>query len=218
MGGAIYVNLVCSHHTVGDYIVINTFNSDTKRNKLNVTFVNNSARIADNALYFNVPRPFSNCCGIHLKTTDPKCIMYVPCKFNYSQPVNGKMIHILNACDTLPNGTRAPIVTSPNQLRLYFPFSDGYNISSASDHNIYFVRNNILGHGVKFTGAVIDHFGKPTVPTQFNIQLQCLQNTVYSEYILMSDNHNYIMTHIIDNFTILSVNFQGKKLIIHALT
>ena len=121
-GGAIYVNLVCSHHTFGDYLIINTFNSYNSRqnyNNLNVTFINNSAGITDNALYFNVPRRFSRC-TIHRQTTDPKSIMYVPCKFNYSQPVNGKMMHIPNACGILPNNTGVPIVTSPHELKLYF--------------------------------------------------------------------------------------------------
>ena len=212
-GGAIYVDLVCSHHTVGDYIVIITFISDSERlNYSNVIFINNSARIADNALYFSVPRPFSNRCAIHTNITNSNCILFLPCKFNYSQPNNGKMVHISNVCGTLPNGTGAPIVTSPHELRLYFPFSDGYNISSTSDHKVYFVRNTILGREVKFTGAVFDYFGKPTVPTQFNIQLEGSQNTEGFDYVLMSDNHNYILTHTIDNFTILSVNFKGKRI------
>ena len=216
-GGAIYVSLVCSHHTnVGDYIIINTFNSDNRKHNqgnLYVIFTNNSARIADNALYFDVPRSYSNNCTIHKTTTDPKSIMYVPCKFNYSQSVNGEMTHISYACGKLLNGTGAPIVTSPHELRLYFPFSDAYIISSIShNYNVYFVRNNILGYEVKFTGAVFDYFGRPTIPTQFNIQLQCLQNTECSEYILISDNHNYILTHTIDNFTMLSVNFKGKRI------
>ena len=217
-GGAIYVNLVCSHHTVGDYIIINTFNSGNRQynyNNMNVKFINNSARIANNALYFDVPRPFSNC-QIHTDraiTTNPKSIMYVPCKFNYSQPVNGEMTHISNVCGKLLNSTGAPIVTSPHKLRLYFPFNDAYIISSIShDYNVYFVRNNILGRKVKFTGAVFDYFGRPTIPTQFNIQLQCLQNKKCSDYILLSDNHNYILTHTIDNFTMLNVNFKGKRI------
>ena len=210
-GGAIYVNLVCSHHTFRDYLIINTFNSRQHHNNLNVMFINNSARITDNALYFNVPRRFSHCL-IYRQTTDPKSFMYVPCKFNYSQPVDGKMTHISNACGILPNGTGAPIVTSPYELRLYFPFSDSYIISSIPHYKVYFVKNNILGHEVKFTGAVFDHFGKPTVPTQFNIQLQCLQNSECSEYILMSDNHNCILTHTIDNFTMLSINFKGTRI------
>ena len=111
------------------------------------------------------------------------------------------------------NGTGAPIVTSPHELRLYFPFNDAYNVSSSiSDSNIYFVRNNILGREVKFTGAVFDHFGKPTEPTQFNMKLHCLQNKECFAYSLTTDNHNDILTYSIDNLTILIVNFKGKEI------
>ena len=75
--------------------------------------------------------------------------MRIPCDLDY----------------TLLNGTGAPIVTTPYELRLYFPFNDGYNISSTSDLNIYFIRNNILGHPVKFAGAIFDYFR--------NLQSQC---------------------------------------------
>ena len=94
-------------------------------------------------------------------------ILYVPCQFNYTQPVNGKMMNI--PCDldyTLLNGTGAPIVTSPHELRLYVPFNDGYNISSTSDHNVYFIT---LGHPVQFTAATFGYFGKFAEPIQFNI-------------------------------------------------
>ena len=207
-GGAIYVNLFCSHFHFGDYIVIKTFKGGSN----NAIFINNSARITGNSLYFNVPRNF-DLAHCTIRRSSDYSILHEPCQFNYSQPVNGKMMNI--PCDldyTLLNGTGAPIVTSPHELRLYFPFNDGYIISSTSDRNIYFVRNNILGHPVKFTGAVFDYFGKPTVPTQFSLQLQCSQNTECSEYTLISDNHNYIVTHTIDNFTILTVNFKGKRI------
>ena len=143
-GGAIYVDLVCSHTIAGVYQIINTFQGGTN----NSIFINNSARIADNSLYFNVPRPIvvhkmSKQCSIHTNVEDYQSILHVPCQFNYFQPVNGKMMNI--PCDldyTLLNGTGAPIVTSPHELRLYFPFSDGYDISSTSDRNIYFVRKS----------------------------------------------------------------------------
>ena len=211
-GGAIYVDLMCSLTFGGMYQIINTFQGGAKNSK----FINNSARIADNSLYFNVPRPIvvhkmSKQCSIHTNISDSHSILHVPCNFTYFKNVNGNMIDI-NPCDldyTLLNGTGAPIVTSPHELRLYFPFNDGYNISSTSDRNIYFVRNHILGRPVKFTGAVFDYFGKPTDPTQFNIQLQCSQNSECSAYALMSDNHNYIF---IDNSTILNVNFKGERI------
>ena len=215
-GGAIYVNLVCNydflHHT---HNIINTFN---RNGNSNVLFTNNSARMADNSLYFNLPsymivgRGIAHC-TINTNIHDSHSILHIPCQFNYSQIVNGKMMNI--PCDldyTLLNGTGAPIVSTPHELRLYFPYNDGYNISSSSHHNVYFVRNNILGRPVRFTGAVFDHFRKPTVPTQFNIQLQCLQNTECSAYAIMGGNRNYILIHSNGNFTILNVNFKGKRI------
>ena len=213
-GGAIYVNLVCRHTIAGVYRIINTFTGGSN----NTIFINNSARIVDNSLYFNVPRPLvihteSRQCSVHTDVNDHMSILHIPCQFKYSQPVNGKMMNI--PCDldyTFLNGTGAPIVTSPHELRLYFPFSDGFNISSTSDHNVYFVRNHVLGHPVKFTGEVFDYFGKPTEPTQFNIQLQCSHISECFAYVLMSDNHNYILTHTVDNSTILNINFKGKRI------
>ena len=52
-GGAIYVSLVCKHVQNGLYKIINTFNGGSN----NAIFINNSAGIVDNSLYFNVPRP-----------------------------------------------------------------------------------------------------------------------------------------------------------------
>ena len=210
-GGAIYVDMVCgSKTTYFTYILVNTFGGGSSGN---VIFINNSARITDNSVYFNVPRPVVGGCNLTTtKISDPQCILHVPCQFNYTQLVNGKMMNI--PCDidyTLLNGTGAPIITSPHELRLYFPFSDGVNVSSSPDHNVYFVKNNILGHPVKFKGAIFDHFGKPTVPTQFNIQMKCSQSTECSTYSLISDNRNYILTRSIDNLTVLDVSFKGKR-------
>ena len=205
-GGAIYVDLLyCNFQEhMNTFLIINY----TDLSSINVTFIINSALMAGNSIHFSVPR----FCSVNTNISEIGSILYVPCQFNYFQLVNGKMMHILCDLDyTLLNGTGAPIVTSPHELRLYFPFSDGYSISSTSDCNFYFVRNNILGHPVKFTGAVFDYFGKPTEPTQFKIELYCLHNTTCSSYILIGGNFDNILTQSIDNFTILSVNFKGKK-------
>ena len=198
-GGAIYVDLLCDNFQQGT----DTFLYYTVVTNFSVTFINNSAIIAGNSLYFGTNR----FCSIHRDINNSGTLLHVPCHFNYSQPVNGKMMDI--PCDfdyTLLDGTGAPIVTSPYELRLYFPFNDGYDISSTSDHNVYFIRNNILGHPVKFTGAVFDYFGKPAEPTLFSIQLKC------SSYILMGSKNGNIMTQSIDNFTILNINFKGKRI------
>ena len=209
-GGAIYVDFLCD-----DFLNYpNTFSYDPDPSlKYSTVFINNSAIIAGNSLYFGVPK----FCSINTNISDYNSVLYIPCHFNYYQPVNGKMIHI--PCDldyTLLNGTGAPIVTSPHELRLYFPFNDGYNISSTADHNVYFVRNNILGHPVKFTGAVFDYLGKPTEPTLFKIQLQYQHKDTEEsfEYTFINDStsHDDILTQSIDNNTILNVNFKGQRI------
>ena len=207
-GGAIYVDLICSD-IYGYSSIINPFKYGIIIVNSSAIFINNSARIAGNSLYFSVPR----FCSVNTNISDIGSILYVPCQFNYSQPVNGKMTNIPCELDyTLLNGTGAPIVTSPHELRLYFPFNDGHNISSTSDYNVYFIRNNILGHPVKFTGAVFDYFGKPTEPVLFNMQLQCLHATKCSAFTLMGNDHDHILTQSIDNFTILNVTFRGREI------
>ena len=189
-GGAIYIHLV--------YDCYSSPFSYNHYNYSEVLFVNNTAEISGNSLYFYFPMN----CVMETNISDPDCILYIPCLFNYSQPVNGKMMNI--PCDldyTLLNGTGAPIFTSPHELRLYFPFNDGYNISSTSDHNVYFVRNNILGLPVKFTGEVFDYFGRSAEPTQFNVK--CIDST--SSTVLPKVNF------LIDNVTSLSVTFSGEN-------
>ena len=187
-GGAIYINL--------DYTCRYFPFSLESQNSL---FENNTARISGNSLYFYVPKH----CKIVKNISDDDSILYIPCKFNYSQPVNGKVMHI--PCDldyTLLNGTGAPIATSPHELRLYFPFNVGYNISTTSDHNAYFVTNSILGYPVKFTGNVFGYFGKPTEPTQFDVQcVNC------SSSIVLPQVH-----FLLDNITSLSITFTGANI------
>ena len=202
-GGAIYVDLLCK-----GLISKIPFWYDHFLN-CSVMFINNSAIIAGNSIYLTIPE----FCSVNTNINDLHSILHVPCQFNYSQPVDGKMMNI--PCDvdyTLLNGTGAPIVTSPHELRLYFPFNDGYNVSVTSDYKIYFISNNILGHPVKFTGAVFDYFGKPTEPTLFNIQMQYLYDTNLFEYSLIGGNRNHLLIQSVDNVTVLSINFRGKKI------
>jgi len=112
--------------------------------------------------------------------------MSIPCDLNY----------------TSLNGTGSPIVTSPHELRLYFPNNGGVNISSNSDHNIYYIKNNILGHEVKFNGATFDYFGKHSIPSQFSVE--CVNCSPFS---LLDDNHL-----LVDNITSLGVRFNGDEI------
>ncbi|XP_065889760.1 uncharacterized protein [Dysidea avara] len=188
-GGAIYVDLLCNTE-------VYTF---TFTRSPTVLFSNNSAGIAGNSIYFNVPKS----CAINTDVNNYTSIMFVPCSFSYFQPANGEVTHI--PCDydyTLLNGTGPPIVTSPHEVRLYFPNNDGVNISSNSDHNIYYIKNNILGHEVVFKGAVFDYFGKPVEPIQ--ISVECID--CFSIH-LVDDSHL-----LVDNTTQLSVSFMGHKI------
>ena len=199
-GGAIYVDLRCDVFKDDGNTFLYTLSNYNM-------FINNSAVIAGNSLYFNIP----HFCLVNTNIGDHDSILHIPCQFNYSQPVNGKMMQHI-PCDlnyTLLNGTGAPIVTSPHELRLYFPYNEGYNISSPSKHNTYFVRNNILGYQVKFTGAVFDYFGKLANPTQFSVQLQYSEHSAYS---LISTDHDRVLTESIDNTTDLTVSFKGKRI------
>ena len=191
-GGAIYVNLVYDYH-------YSPFHESNLLQNSVISFVNNTARVSGNSLYFYV----SKHCKVESNISDQNSLLYVPCHFNYSQPVNGKMMNI--PCDldyTLLNGTGAPIVTSPHELRLYFPFNNGYNISSTSDHNIYFIRNNVLGYPVKFTGNVFDNFGKSAEPTQFDVQcVNCSSFITLPKTLLL-----------VDNTSSLSIAFTGSNI------
>ena len=203
-GGAIYVDFRCDN-SKND---VNTF--DFTSLNYSAIFVNNSAAIAGNSLYFNIP----GLCPVNRNISNDDSILHVPCQFNYFQPVNGRMMQHI-PCDlnyTLLNGTGAPIVTSPHELRLYFPYNEGHNILSTSNPNTYYIKNNILGHQVRFTGAVFDYFGKPAEPTQFNIRIQRSNASKHSMYTLIGDAYDRILTHSIDNITIPDISFQGKRI------
>ena len=155
-------------------------------------FVNNTAEVSGNSIYFYNPAY----CKVDNNITS---VRYSPCQFSYFQPVNGKMVQIpCNLDYILLNGTGAPIVTSPHELRLYFPFNDGYN-RTISNYNVYFIKNNILGYPVKFAGNVFDYFEKPAEPTQFFAQcVNCSSSIVLPKTLLL-----------VDNITFLSVTFTG---------
>ena len=189
-GGAIYLNLGYDCPSITIYYLYGI---------MEVSFINNTAGISGNSLYIYIPTH----CKVEKNFSHSDSILNVPCQFNYSQPVNGKMMNI--PCDlhyTLLNGTGAPIVTTPHELRLYFPFNDDYNISSTSDLNIYFIRNNILGRPLKFSGAAFDYFGKPAEPIQFNVKcINCYLSSITLPRIQL----------LVDNITSLSITFSGAN-------
>ena len=177
-GGAIFIGLerLCSNS--GFLYNHNSF----------VAFTNNIAVISGNAIYFNVPAT----CEIETNVSDPSSLLYLPCQFNYSQSIHSTKYH---NCSML-NDTGFPIVTSPHELRLYFN-----DMSSNSDHNIYFIKSNILGHEVKFNGATFDYFGKPAGSTQFNVDCaNCFHISIVEKHVL------------VDNITSLHLTFVGARI------
>ena len=209
-GGAIYVDFLCSVLNI-DATSIFRFKNPSVIFRGMCMFVNNSATFAGNSLYFSIPKS----CPINTNINDSDSIFNVPCQFNYSQPVNSTMMQNI-PCHLdykLLNDTGAPIVTSPHELRLYFPYNKGHNISSTSNPNTYFIKNNILGEEVKFTGAVFDYFEKLAEPTLFNIQLHCLREC--SSHSLIGGNSNHILTQSIGNFTALNVKIKGNRISVH---
>ena len=188
-GGAIFANLfyICALP-----VFTSTLSGITNSVAM---FVNNTAKVSGNSIYFYIPAY----CKVDNNISSFASVMYSPCQFSYFQPVNGKMVQIpCNLDYILLNGTGAPIVTSPHELRLYFPFNDGYN-KTISNCNVYFIKNNILGYPVKFAGNVFDYFKKPAEPTQFFAQcVNCSSSIVLPKTLLL-----------VDNITFLSVTFTG---------
>ena len=194
IGGAIYIDL-------RDYQIVPFlhFNSKTSR----VLFGNNAAIVIGQSLYFDIPKYFE----IYTNITDDRSFMNIPCQFSYYKQLPSNNTIPLVPCDsndTLLN--ESPIVTSPHELRLYFPNNDGVNISSNSDYNSYYIKNNILGHDVIFAGSTVDHFGKPSKPSQFDVECSdCNNITVQRDHIL------------VDNTTLINVNFTGDEIKSHSI-
>ena len=193
-GGAIYVDYAYTTFLTGKNIYY-VFIPDSY--KYHIHFKNNTADIAGNSLYINIPKYMR----IESNFTNIGSIMYTPCQWSYYQPVDGELTKI--TCDydyTSLNGTLAPLVTSPHELRLYFLNNDGVHISSNSYHNTYYIKNNILGREITFKGAVFDYIGNPAEPTQFSVRLHCMGDSECSTLTLDSD-HLFV-----NNISFLSVN------------
>ncbi|XP_065891108.1 uncharacterized protein [Dysidea avara] len=184
-GGAIYVVLP---YDCPEFSISQLDNSSA-------VFTNNLAGISGSSIYFSIPK----LCEVDTDVSSSTSIIYTPCQFNYSQVIHS--ITTYHNC-TYFNGTESPIVTSPHELRLYFPNNGGVNISSNSDHNIYYIKNNILGHEVKFNGATFDYFGKPAEPTQFGIECIDCPGSVKPD-----------LEHVlIDNSSYLNIKFFGQRI------
>ena len=143
-GGALYFNLIT------DYC--NVFTTP-----INAFFINNSANIAGNSIYFSIPLG----CQIVTNSSDTHSLLYIPMKFNYSQSI------------------QAPVVTSPHSIRLYPP---AMAIDNSS--NEYIIQlSKMLGEPIQFSASVFDYFNNITEPVLFIISCStCGDDFVLSTY------------------------------------
>ena len=152
-GGALYFNLV-------------TDNCNVFQNPFNASFINNSAKLAGNSIYFSIPQS----CQINTNISDESSLLYVPNKFNYSQPIRTKS---------------PPIVTSPYNIKLYPP--------AIAVHNDYVIHQyKMLGEPIQFNASVFDYFDNITEPVIFIIScITCGDDYVLSTYQIIVHDQNF---------------------------
>ena len=154
-GGALYFNLVTAY--------CNVFSIP-----FNATFIDNSANIAGNSIYFSIP----HLCHINTNTSDRSSLLYVPSKFNYSQ-----LFYIIGS----------PTVTSPYNVKLYPPAVAMHNSS-----NDYVMREpRMLGEPIQINASVLDYFNDITEPVIFSIDCKtCGDNYTLSTHQITAYNQS----------------------------
>ena len=132
-GGAVYIELPFGCPNNG--IIIANFS-----NTSNILFTDNSAGIAGNSIYFNIPE---SCDVVRDSLID---------KFNYSQTLG------LNG---------PPIATSPYKVTLC---SMTCHASNEAGENCHESNRNMLGQSVSINAAVCDYYGYASETVQFYIE------------------------------------------------
>ena len=146
-GGALYFNLVTDH--------CNVFNDS-----FDAIFINNSANIAGNSIYFSIPQD----CHINTNISDESSLLYLPNKFNYSQP--GRT-------------NSPPFVTSPYNIKLYPPATAVDN----SSNNYIMQQSRMLGEPIQINASVLDCLNNITEPVIFTVICEtCGDDYVLSAY------------------------------------
>ena len=126
-------------------------------NTFNVSFTNNSADIAGNAIYFNIPKS----CQIITDINNTYSLLYYPNMFKYSEPVFTK---------------NPPVLTSPYNITLYPPA----NIVNNSNNDYRIQESKMLGEPIQIIASVFDYFNNITEPVTFFINCK----TCGGEYLL----------------------------------
>ena len=146
-GGALYFNLVTNYCNVFP----KPFNAS-------FSFINNSAKIAGNSIYFSIPQ------SCQTNNRDIQSLLNVTKTFKYSQPVQFRI---------------SPVVTSPYNIKLYPPAIVIRN--SSNDYAIQ--QSKMLGELIQVNASVFDYFDNITEPVIFIVScITCSDDYVLSTY------------------------------------
>ena len=173
-GGAIYIDLTaCYNHGI-------VFTNSTRYDA--VSFVDNSAKLSGNSIYFNIP----DSCGVirdHTKSDSPS---YIPYKFNYTQT------HDI---------VGPAVAASPYQMKICSPKK--CKCTDATDYpnnECRINRNVMLGQPIYFNTTICDYFNAANEALPF--QIQCIN--CKSKFRLL-DNEILIQNELRGSITLVSV-------------
>ena len=159
-GGAIFIDLDVD---IDEYCDVFKAISDTSM----FSFINNTAGIAGNSIYFNIPQN----CQIVTDTNNISSLLHFPDKFSYVQSV-----YTLNP----------PIVTSPHNIMLHPPAITLHN----SSNNYSMHDPKMLGEPIQFTASVLDYFNETTEPVTFSINCITCDHYKLSTYQITVHDHS----------------------------
>ena len=192
-GGAIYTSLPfnCFHQGITFMYIPNTSF---------VTFVNNSAEIAGDSLYFSIHKS----CTIIRNSSDSNSIVYIPYQFTYKR---------------FPGSIVPEISTSPYSVNLC-----STECATSSTNNCFIGNGNMLGLSVYFNATVCDYYNNVSEPVQFVMEcVNCngeyrlsiskilLHNGLSEFAVLATDANGDISNNRNLTINMTSVNFYEQK-------
>ena len=167
-GGAIYSDLA---NCYDNGILFSNFS-----NFSSFMFINNTARISGNSLYFNIPKS----CNVQRDYTKNDSVAYIPFKFDYAQALNT---------------IGSPIGASPYKINLCSPHKCTMGVK-----NCFIAEQKMLGQFIYFTATVCNYFSDIAEPVQFRIRcVNCTKYRLLNGGVLINSNSP-------DKVAILAIN------------
>ena len=142
-------------------------------NNSTVTFSNNVVRRYGGAIYYDITQSSDACYkNVSAFVVDNSAsidfrnniagIAGNSVYFSISQLCNATLQY-----DSSNFNQQGDFITSPNQLRLYYPAQ----LVNNTDLSTYYVRDIMLGQQIIIPGCVVDYYGMPAGSVQFTVQL-----------------------------------------------